>query len=1106
MNIKPMKYLYSYIPLKAAHLTIIVMIISLPVIASPTNVLEKEVSVTLLDQPMQDVLKSLESAADIRFMYSPNHVDIEEVVSLQAKKRKLRDVLEELFLPRKIRYRVHEGTNTITLNKETVPNEKLPEKKSQPEENQRQRVNGKITDAASGMPMAGVNIIVKGTTQGTTSDAEGIYIIDVQPEDVLVFSFIGFQSVEMRVGNQSSIDVQLTEDIQSLKEVVINAGYYKVKEREQTGNIAKLGSGEIEKQPVNNPLQALQGRMAGVYIQQQSGVPGGAFNIQIRGQNSLRNSVGNNGNRPLYIIDGVPFNSTPLGSSSSASIIDGGNPLSAINPADIESIEILKDADATAIYGSRGANGVVLITTKRGKSGKTEFTTNYYEGWGNTSRKMDLLNTQQYLSMRNEAFTNDLVAPGTFYPDHDVLTWNQDRNTDWQKELLGGTARMTNMQLSVSGGSEQTKFMIAGGYLKESTVFPGEFANKKYSGNFKVNHRSSNNKWNIDFSAYYLSDNNTLPLIDLTGQALLLAPNAPALYLPDGNLNWENSTWRNPLAFTRKDFETKTTNLLSNTIIAYKILPTLEAKVNVGYSNVRMDEFSAQPKSSFDPNLSQASSATFADRKIQTWITEPTLEYAIPLGEGTLTALLGSTFQGSNNESTDLSATGFASDALLRNPQAASTITIQSVNQSEYRYSALFGRVNYNWKGKYLANITGRRDASSRFGPGNQFANFGALGAGWVFTEESWLQNNVLTFGKIRASIGTTGSDQIADYGYVDLWTSTAYTYDGMGGLYPINLANPDYAWEENRKWEVALETGLWKDKLNVSISYYNHRSGNQLVGVPLPGITGFNSVQANLPAEVKNTGVEIVLSSTPIQTKAFTWTSSINFTLPRNELIAFPSIQNSSFAFDYIVGKPLTVQPSFEYKEVNPETGVYQHRDVNDDGGVTFEADLLGNKSLAQKFFGGFQNNFRYKGFALDVMIQFVNQSGRNYLTYFYDRPGAATNQPVWVLERWQKPGDNAAIGQFTQGFGDAFLGNLYNNYSDNRFSDASFIRLKNVSFSYQFPSQILKKTALQQARLYVQGQNLATITNYRGLDPESQSATLPPIRMITLGATLTF
>lgn len=1097
---------YHYAAYKVVCLLMLALSLTANAAVHPTNVLDKEVSLTLLSQPMQNVLKKIEIAANIRFMYSPDQVNIDEVITLQAQKRKLRDVLEELFQPRNIRYRVHEETSTITLNREGERWETLPEKKSPSGEMQRQPVKGNVTDAANGAALAGVNIIIKGTTQGTTTDAEGAFAMDVQPDDILVFSFIGFQSTEVRVGNQTTINIVLTEDIQSLKEVVVNAGYYKIKEREQTGNIVKISSNEIERQPVNNPLQALQGRMAGVYIQQQSGVPGSAFNIQIRGQNSLRNSSANNGNRPLYVIDGVPFNATPLGSSSSANIIDGGNPLSTINPADIESIEILKDADATAIYGSRGANGVVLITTKRGKSGKTEFTTNYYEGWGNTSRKMDLLNTKQYLAMRNEAFANDQVSPGTFYSDHDVLTWDQNRYTDWQKELLGGTARMTNAQLTVSGGSEQTHFMIGGGYLREFTVFPGEFANKKYSGNFKVNHRSNNHKWNIDFSAYYLTDNNALPLIDLTSQALQLAPNAPALYLPNGNLNWENSTWRNPLAFTRKDFETKTTNLLSNTILAYKILPTLQAKINVGYSNIRMDEFTAQPKSSFDPNLTAFSSATFSDRKIQTWITEPTLEYATPIGEGTLTALVGSTFQGSNNEATNLFATGFASDALLRNPQAASTITIQAVTQSEYRYSALFGRINYNWHGKYLANLTGRRDASSRFGPGNQFANFGAIGAAWVFTEESWLQNKVLTLGKLRASIGTTGSDQIADYGYVDLWTSTSYTYDGTGGLYPLNLANPDYAWEENRKWEVALVTGFWKDKLNVSVSYYNHRSGNQLVGVPLPGITGFNSVQANLPAEVKNTGVEVVLSSTPVQTKALTWTSSINITFPKNELIAFPNIQNSSFAFDYIVGKPLTVQPSFEYAGVDSETGFYKHLDVNNDGIVTFEEDLLGNKALAQKFFGGFQNNIRYKGLSLDVMIQFVNQTGRNYLTYFYDRPGAATNQPVWVLERWQKPGDNVPIGQFTQGFGDAFLGNLYNNNSDNRFSDASFIRLKNVSLAYQFPSQLVKKIALQQARLYVQAQNLATLTSYKGLDPENQSATLPPLRMVTVGVSLTF
>ncbi|HNP94089.1 MAG TPA: SusC/RagA family TonB-linked outer membrane protein [Cyclobacteriaceae bacterium] len=1086
--------------------TMLSLVLSSYVAAHPSNILDKEISLNLLDQPMERILKRIETVAEISFMYSPNHVNIEEVISLQVNNRKLKEVLDELFAPRSIRYKVHEGTNTITLNKDAKSIEKSGERKFQPEQKDRQRVMGRITDVANGTPMAGVNIIIKGTTQGTTSDAEGAFALEAEQEDILVFSFIGYQTIEIRVGNQTTIDVQLTEDIQSLKEVIVNAGYYKVKEHEQTGNIAKLGSEEIEKQPVNNPLQAMQGRMAGVYIQQQSGVPGGAFNIQIRGQNSLRNSVADNGNRPLYIIDGVPFNSTPLGSSASANIIDGGNPLNTLNPADIESIEILKDADATAIYGSRGANGVVLITTKGGKSGKTEFTFNYYEGWGEANRTLDLLNTQQYLTMRNEAFANDQVVPGTFYSDHDLLSWDQTRYTDWQKELLGGTARMTNAQVSIAGGSEQTQFLIAGGLLKESTVFPGDFANKKYSGNFKVNHQSVNNKLSIDFSAYYLTDNNTLPLVDLTGQALLLPPNAPSVFTDDGELNWENSTWRNPLTFTRKDFETKTTNLLSNTIIAYKVFPTLQAKVNIGYANVRMDEYSSNPKASFDPNLTTVSSATFADRKIQTWITEPTLEYSIPLGEGTLTALMGTTLQGSDNAATNLSASGFTSDALLRNPQAASIVTVESVTQSEYWYSAMFGRINYNWKGKYLANLTGRRDASSRFGPGKQFANFGAIGAAWVFSEEPWMKNNPLSFGKIRASLGTTGSDQIADYGYTDLWASTVYSYDGSAGLYPLNLANPDYGWEENRKWEVALEAGLWKDRLNVSVSYYNHRSGNQLVGVPLPGTTGFFNVQANLPAEVKNTGVEGVLSSSPIETKDFTWTTSVNITFPRNELVSFPDIENSTFAFDYIVGKPLTVQPSFGYTGVNPETGVYEHRDVNNDGGLTFEDDLLGNKSVAQNFFGGFQNTFRYKGLSLDVFVQFVSQTGRNYLFYFFDRPGAATNQPVWVLDRWQSPGDQAPIGQFTQGFGDAFLGNLFNSYSDNRFGDASFVRLKNVSLSYRFPSSLLQKTALQQARLYVQAQNLATFTNYQGLDPENQSATLPPLRMITIGASITF
>jgi TonB-dependent starch-binding outer membrane protein SusC len=1079
---------------------------------STPSLLDKNVTVTIVNKSLGDALHAIETAADVRFMYSPDQVNLNDKVSVKAQKRKLREVLDELFTPRKVRYNVHDGTNTITLNKENEePQRGQPkEKKIKVEALALQPITGKVTEAKTKLPMAGINVVVKGTTQGTTTDADGNFSISVNEGDILVFSFIGFQPVEIKVAGQTMINIALEEDIKGLSEVVVNAGYWKIKEHEQTGNIAKLSSDDISKQPINNPLLSLQGRLAGVYIQQQSGVPGSALTIQIRGQNSLRNSPSNNGNLPLYIIDGVPFTSNTLGTSASASIIDGGNPLSTINPSDIESIEILKDADATAIYGSRGANGVVLITTKKGQAGKTEFTTTYYEGWGTTASKMNLLNTQQYLAMRNEAFVNDQVTPGTYSSDHDLLSWDTDRYTDWQKELLGGTARMTNAQLSIGGGSAQTKFLVAGGYLRETSVFPGSFANQKLSTNFKINHRSTNEKWNIGFSAYYLVDNNKLPRIDLTRQALSLAPNAPAPYLPNGNLNWENSTWRNPLAFTRQQFETKTTNLLGNVIVSYKILPTLEARVNFGYSNVRMDEYSSQPKISFDPSRAAISSATFADRQIQTWITEPTLEYSRPIGEGTLTALVGTTFQSSSSKLTDLSARGFPSDALLRNPQAASSLIVQSANQSEYRYNAFFGRLNYNWKGKYIANLTGRRDASSRFGTDKQFANFGAVGAAWIFTEEPWMQSSMfasmLTFGKIRTSYGITGSDQIADYGYVDLWTSTAYPYDGGNGLYPLNLANPNYAWEENRKWEVALETGFWKDRLNISVSYYRHRSSNQLVGLPLPGTTGFSSVQANLPAEVQNTGIELVLTSTNVKNDRFTWTTSFNATVPQNKLLRFPDIKNSSFAYDYIVGEPLTVQPSFHYTGVNPQTGLYQHEDVNSDGSLSFEDDLQGKKSIAQSFFGGLQNAFTYKGFSLDILVQFVKQTGRNYLNYFYDRPGAAANQPMWVLDRWQKPGDQATIQQYTQGFGDASLSNLYNNYSDNRFGDASFIRLKNISLSYQFPARLLKQMRVQQMRIFIQAQNLGTITGYEGLDPETQSASLPPLKMITIGGQLKF
>ncbi|HLZ15714.1 MAG TPA: SusC/RagA family TonB-linked outer membrane protein, partial [Cyclobacteriaceae bacterium] len=776
----------------------------------PGQVLDREITLRLSNVLLETALREIESAAKVKFAYSLDQLNVKDPVSIDANKRALRDVLNDLLTPLHISYKVHEKESSITLRKQ---NENRNRDQSQSEQANNAPalpwvIKGSVTDAADNQPLAGVNIIAKGTTTGTTTDADGKYSIKANENDVLVFSFIGYASYEMQISRDSVVNVELQQDVRRLTEVVINAGYWLVKEKEQTGSIAKVSAEEFGKQPVNNPLQALQGKMPGVYIQQLSGIPGGSFNIQIRGQNSLRNNSSNNGNRPLYIIDGVPFTADPLGTPNSAAIIDGGNPLNNINPSDIESVEILKDADATAIYGSRGANGVVLITTKKGKTGKAQFSLNVYQGAGNVARKMNLLNTQQYLEMRNEAFANDNVAPGTYRPDYDILRWDPKRYTDWQKILAGGTANITNAQLSVSGGSANTQFYIGGGYLRESAVFPGDFADQKASLNFKINHVSADSRLKIDFSAYYLVDNNKLPRIDLTPKSLTLSPNAPGLYNPDGTLNWENSTWSNPLAFLRQEFSARTTNLVNNTIVSYRIIDGLTARVNLGYTEIQFNEFTSQPKSSFDPSRTIASSSTFAEKSTNTWISEPQLEYKTKTGLGALTALVGGTFQASNSEGQAISATGFTSDALLHNIQAASSLAVTSSSVVQYRYSAVFGRLNYNWNGKYILNLTGRRDGSSRFGPGRQFANFGAAGAAWIFSQEEFMRLPFLSFGKLRMSYGTTGSDQIGNYGYLDLWGTTSYSYGGTTGLYPQNLANPDYGWEINKKLEAGLELG----------------------------------------------------------------------------------------------------------------------------------------------------------------------------------------------------------------------------------------------------------------------------------------------------------
>ena len=957
-------------------------------------------------------------------------------------------------------------------------------------QSQPHKVTGSVSDNSGFLP--GVSITIKNSQTATISNGNGVYTIDAKPTDTLVFSFIGYKTQFIAVNNQSKINVILQQDATQLQEVKVNAGYYTVKEKERTGSIARMTSKDIEKQPVANVLAVVQGRMAGVEVTQDSGTPGGAFQIKIRGQNSLRAD----GNQPLYIIDGVPYSSETIGSLNTSGMMPTmTSPLNSINPSDIESIEILKDADATAIYGSRGANGVVLITTKKGKSGKTVFSVNASTGVASITKKLDLMNTQEYLAMRAQAFANDGI---TTYPDYayDINgTWSQDRYTDWQEELIGGTAEIRNLQASVSGGSKNTQYMLSGNTRLETTVYPKEFKYRKSAAHFSMNHSADDNRFKLNFSANYIAQNNNQPATDLTAVSRTLAPNAPALYDANGNLNWENSTWDNPLALLESEFLSKIKDFNANTVLSYNILPNLQLKTSLGYTDLHSNESNTQPSTMYNPAYGLGSEISGISNNItsrSSWIAEPQINWNWNLGQAKMETLLGTTFQSQITNRLFQSGFGFSSNSLIHDIASANLKSIDLSDETVYKYQAVFARINYNYDGRYIINVTGRRDGSSRFGPGKQFANFWAVGAAWVFSEEKFLQDNsILSFGKLRTSYGTTGNDQIGDYQFLDTYVSSGNTYNGTIGLQPIRLFNPEFGWETNKKFEAALETGFFQDRIFLTSAYYNNRSTNQLVGIPLPGTTGFQTLQGNLDATVQNTGVEFTLSTKNISRNDFSWTTNFNISFNRNKLLSYPGLETSPYANTYVVGQSVNIVKLYHYTGFNPLTNLYEFEDVNGDGQITSLADRQTIANLSPKYFGGLQNNFRYKNLQLDFLFHFVKQESFGYMPGV---PGTSVNQLSEVSNQ-QLP--------FTSGTNGAIISAYYRyGLSDAALQDASFVRLKNVSLTYDIP---LKAKGLK-CQLNFQGQNLLTFTPYNSGDPEFKfSGYLPPLRVFTTGVKLT-
>lgn len=1062
------------------------------------KVTAQQVSLDVKGARLDKVLTSIYKQSGYAFVLNAKELRLARPVTASLKDVPVEAALKIIFTDQPFEYTIDE--KVITL----LPKGKITAKVRLLQDT----IRGTVTDSV-GQPLAGVSVNIMGTKQATTTNAQGRFQFNEIPEGArLAFHSLGYR--EALLYPSANMAVTLLPSISKLDETVV-IGYGTTTQRLNTGSIGRISGEDIANQPVSNPLAALSGRIPGAVVSQSSGVPGGLVNIEVQGRNNINVSVTA---EPLYIIDGVPF-----APNNDATNLVGSTPLSPfalINPSDIESIEVLKDADATAIYGSRGAYGVILITTKKGMAGKTAVTASVNTGISTVTRLVDLLNTEQYLEIRREAFANDGVTPD-IYNAPDLVNYDPNRYTNWQKELIGKSASTTNAQLSITGGSNNTQFAVSGGYQREDLVFRHTEPYYRGSTRFSLNHRSEDNKFQMNLSAGYGTNRTRNTIADLTNLALIMPPNYPETLDGQGNLIWEYEGeplyYGNPYEYTKESYESSTNGITSNINLSYLLLYGLTAKVSGGYNTSNTYSEYLRPRSATDPRYDVDGSMITGDNRYKSWIIEPQIEYNKSFKAGTLHVLAGTTFQQTDNSTHTVTATGFSSDELLGSLGAAADYTLQS-GTSDYRYTALFGRINYNINNRYIVNLSGRRDGSSRFGSGNRFGNFGAAGVAWIFSEESWLKDNFnfLSFGKLRSSYGITGSDKIGDYQYMETWINIANPYLDVKGLYPQRLANPNFRWESNKKLAVGLELGFIADRLLFSATYFDNRSSNHLITTPLPRITGFPSIIENFPATVQNKGWEITANANVIRKEHFSWTTNFNLTLPKNKLLDFPDIERSNYAHRYMVGKPLNLIRAYVSNGVDQETGVYTFEDLNEDGQLTID-DRIYSGYLDPKAYGGLQSQFTYKNFGLDLFFEYRNQTGRNYTTSIYtsggDVPGFMTNVPVYVLDRWQTEGDQTDIQKLSATYGTeaSNAGLIFaNGQNTQAFSDASFLRFKTVNLSYNLPESILSQLKIQRLQVFARAQNLFTFTSYQGSDPEVQNLrVLPPLRTYVFGLEIT-
>lgn len=1078
---------------------------------------------------LSKVLSAIREQTGYVFFYDKNDVRGLKPVTVSLKDASVQLALKTVLYELPLDFEMQ--GNTIFIHRKEPIIIHMPEPPATPEA-AKDTLRGTVRDS-TGAPLVGASVIIKGTNTGTRTNLKGEFLLyHLQPSTTLVISYTGYVDQEMTPGN-TYLYVIMKRSSNALDAPVIQA-YGTTSRRFSVGSISTVNSDVIEKQPVTNPLLALQGQAPGLAITLQNGVPGSRILVQVRGQNTLLNTPGGFKpyDQPLFIVDGVPFatqnaNVTQLSSlfnpasfAGGISVSGGASPFNNINPADIESISILKDADATSIYGTQGANGVILITTKKGKPGKTVFNLTANTGINSRARGVKLMNTQQYLQMRKDAFAADGVTPGLSAPD--LTVFDQNRSNDWQKIIFGQTSNNTDVHASLSGGTYNNTFITSVGYTRSSYNYPGDFADQRYSLHSAFHHGSPDGRLFVDFGTDYGYENNKSGAYG-GANAAFYAPNLPALVDSAGNLVWSyKGTNLQSYQFYSGLYRPTTFqnyNLSNSLRAGYRIMTGLSFTLNMGYNRNNTTERNVNPTKGLNP-ASPFRTVNYATSVAEALNVEPQLDYTLNLPKGVLTALIGGTYKKTTANSTNTYSSGYANDALMGSLNA-STYQYTSDGSSIYRYSAGFARLKYIHEGKYIVSLTGRRDGSSNFGPGNQFGDFGSVGLGWIFSEEKGFRTMLpfVSYAKIAASYGTNGSDGISAYKYQSFWSSI-YNVPANFGFQPAgpgNLYNPDYSWALKRSLNIGLDLGLFQDRLLLNTTFYRNREGNQLGGYPLPIQVGFTSVTQNLPATIQNTGWEFSVTSNNIKGRSFSWTTTFNISFNRNKLLSLPNLASGPYRKTYVMDQPVSIIYGYRFKGLNETTGQYEyyakdgHATSSPKSGLAADGGdqaVIGNREV--RYMGGFGNTLNYKRFSLYLFFQFSSQMAPNYRSLISGSvPGSdLINQPVEAFDYWKKPGDHTLFPRLSSGYvSSSFNSTGLFSQSDAAYSDDTYCRLKTLSLSYSLPEQLLKKMHIQDVRIYGSAQNLLTFTNYKLGDPEQFGYNNFPIqRTVVFGLNFNF